>query len=98
MSAPFETEPCPCGSPAPSPPRTSMSHPATSSDVGVLPYPKRAGSAAPATVTASPIMPTQAARPRLAELNIEHASVLFDLPGLDGVVVIDRIGAALPAQ
>src|SRR5580693_9924064 len=52
------------------------------------------------------MMPATSAKPRpnpspnpdLPELNIEHASVGLDLPGLDRIVVIDRIGPAQFSQ
>ena len=44
------------------------------------------------------IRPTESSRERLRELNIEHAPVGLDLPGLDRIVVIDRIRSALLSQ
>src|ERR1700694_2163617 len=42
--------------------------------------------------------PAQSSSVRSRELNIEHAPVRLDLPGLDRIVVVDRIRSALLSQ
>src|SRR6185437_11192024 len=96
-SEPRSTPPFPGGRPKPSSP-ASISHPAICSGVAIWPYPKCPGSAAWAKAPAATIMPAPSISKRLRELNIEHAPVGLDLPGLDRIVVIDRIRSALLAQ
>src|SRR5829696_6197021 len=74
-----------------------MSHPAICAGAATRPYPNEPGSAAPAKPTAARRM-AATARQILRELYIEDAPVRFDLPGLDRIVVIDRVRAALLPQ
>src|SRR5829696_7158742 len=74
-----------------------MSHPAICAGAATRPYPNEPGSAAPAKPPAASRM-AATAKQILRELYIEDASVGFDLPGLDRIVVIDRVRASLFSQ
>src|SRR6476660_1416705 len=74
-----------------------MSQPAICAGVAKLPYPNEPGSAAPARPPAVSRM-AMIGKPTLRELYIEHVSVGLDLPGLDRIVVIDRVRATLCSQ
>src|SRR5215469_9911766 len=97
-SDPRCTEPFPSGRPKPSSPRTSISQPPISAGVATLPYPKCPGSAADPTGVLKAMRAAESTMQCSSELNIEHAPIRLDLPGLGRIVVIDRIGAALLAQ
>src|SRR3954466_3706429 len=74
-----------------------MSQPAICAGGPVRPYPNEPGSAALARLPAAITIATRA-KQILRELYIEDASVRLDLPGLDRIVVIDRVRAALLSQ
>src|SRR3546814_2902636 len=97
--SPSATVPLPGGRPAPSGPRTSMFQPAIFSWVAAVPKPN--GLCAAGLVWAragrARAMTNRAAR-LLSDLDIFDLAVGLHPPGMDGVLVIDRIEAAHRSQ
>src|SRR4051812_8605897 len=92
-SWPLATLPEPAGRPLKSG-RTSMSQAATSLGVAARPMPEKRASCACAELPATSTKTRASSR----NLDIPHLAVRFHHPRLDGVVVIDRAGAAHLAQ
>src|SRR5690242_17605821 len=107
MASPCFAVPLPGGRPMPSG-RISMSHPAISAGLASRPMPRclnvsegvcswlafGAAATAPAPI-ATMLAPNSAP---LTHLDIFDLAVLLDMPGLDAVVVVDRIDAAVFAK
>src|SRR6187431_2737174 len=107
MASPCFTVPLPGGSPIPSG-RMSMSQPAISSGFASRPIPRRLAPAAWAACSAffGAAATPAPARARMAALSnaqsrnfdILNLAIFAHVPGLDAVIVIDRIDAAVFSQ